>query len=108
QVPRACGHPSRAAGGTGRRARLRGVWGNPSGFESRAAHHLTSIKFGVMAPAGACETVHRRFSTRMELYEVMRTTGSTRRFLTDPVPDAVLYRVLDNARFAASGGNRQG
>jgi RNA polymerase sigma-70 factor, ECF subfamily len=30
---------SRAAGGTGRRARLRGVWGNPSGFESRVAHH---------------------------------------------------------------------
>src|SRR5690348_12642365 len=29
---------SRAAGGTGRRARLRGVWGNPSGFESRVAH----------------------------------------------------------------------
>jgi nitroreductase len=44
----------------------------------------------------------------MELYEVMRTTGSTRRFLTDPVPDALLLRVLDNARFAASGGNRQG
>src|SRR6267143_5355257 len=32
---------ARAAGGTGRRARLRGVWGNPSGFESRVAHHLT-------------------------------------------------------------------
>jgi nitroreductase len=44
----------------------------------------------------------------MDLYEVMRTTGSTRRFLTDPVPDALLHRVLDNARFAASGGNRQG
>ena len=44
----------------------------------------------------------------MELFEVMRTTGSMRRFLTDPVPDALLYRVLDNARFAASGGNRQG
>lgn len=44
----------------------------------------------------------------MELYDVMRTTGSTRRFLTDPVPDSVLFRVLDNARFAASGGNRQG
>src|SRR2546428_13766608 len=29
-----------AAGGTGRRARLRGVWGDPSGFESRAAHHV--------------------------------------------------------------------
>jgi nitroreductase len=44
----------------------------------------------------------------VELFEVMRTTGSTGRFLTDPVPDAQLYRVLDNARFAASGGNRQG
>src|SRR5438105_15919089 len=30
---------ARAAGGTGRRARLRGVWGKPSGFESRVAHH---------------------------------------------------------------------
>jgi hypothetical protein len=38
----------------------------------------------------------------MELYEVMRTTGSTRRFLTDPVPDEVLHRVLDNA--ASRGG----
>lgn len=44
----------------------------------------------------------------MELTEVMRTTGSTRRFRPEPVPDEVLYRVLDNARFAPSGGNRQG
>src|SRR5262249_60584581 len=44
----------------------------------------------------------------VELFEVMRTTGSMRRFLTDPVPDALLYRVLDNARCAPSGGNRQG
>src|SRR5207249_6528046 len=29
---------ARAGGGTGSRARLRGVWGNPSGFESRVAH----------------------------------------------------------------------
>src|SRR2546429_4201195 len=34
---------ARAAGGTGRRARLRGVWGNPSGFESRVAHHSWSF-----------------------------------------------------------------
>ena len=27
---------------------------------------------------------------------------------TDPVPDDVLHRILDNARFAPSGGNRQG
>jgi nitroreductase len=38
----------------------------------------------------------------------MRTAGTTRRFLTDPVPDGVLHRVLDNARFAPNGGNRQG
>ena len=35
---------SRAAGGTGRRARLRGVWGNPSGFESRVAHHTLVLQ----------------------------------------------------------------
>ena len=27
-----------AGGGTGRRARLRGVWGNPCGFKSHLAH----------------------------------------------------------------------
>jgi nitroreductase len=43
----------------------------------------------------------------VELYEVMRTTAAIRRFRTDPVPDALVHRVLDNARFAASGGNRQ-
>jgi hypothetical protein len=42
-VPRIRGTPAWAAGGTGRRARLRGVWGHPSGFESRAAHHITAI-----------------------------------------------------------------
>lgn len=44
----------------------------------------------------------------MELYEVMRTTPATRAFTDDPVPDAVLHRILDHARFAPSGGNRQG
>ena len=44
----------------------------------------------------------------MELYEVMRTTGAVRRFTDDPLPDDVLERILDNARFAPSGGNRQG
>lgn len=40
--------------------------------------------------------------------EVMRTAGSTRSFRPDPVPADLVYRVLDNARFAPSGGNRQG
>ena len=44
----------------------------------------------------------------MDLYEVMRTTFSAREFTDDPVPDAVLFTILDNARFASSGGNRQG
>ncbi len=38
----------------------------------------------------------------------MRTTPATRAFTDDPVPDDVLYRMLDHARFAPSGGNRQG
>lgn len=44
----------------------------------------------------------------MELYEVMRTTGAVRSYADEAVPDAVLHRILDHARFAPSGGNRQG
>jgi nitroreductase len=44
----------------------------------------------------------------MDLYEVMTTSDTTRRFQTTPVPKEVLHRVLDKARFAPSGGNRQG
>ena len=44
----------------------------------------------------------------MELYDVMRTTFSAREFTSDPVPDETLVKILDHARFAPSGGNRQG
>lgn len=44
----------------------------------------------------------------MELYEVMRTTFACREWTDEPVDDATLYRILDNARFAPNGGNRQG
>ena len=44
----------------------------------------------------------------MDLYDVMRTTFAAREFTDDPVPDDVLWRMFDNARFAPSGGNRQG
>lgn len=44
----------------------------------------------------------------MELYDAMRSMPSQRFFLPEPVPLAVIHRVLDNARFASSGGNRQG
>lgn len=44
----------------------------------------------------------------MELVKVMRAAGSVRRFRRDPVPLSTVYQVLDSARFAPSGGNRQG
>lgn len=44
----------------------------------------------------------------MDLYEVMRTTPAVREFTGDPLPDEVLHTIVDNARFAPSGGNRQG
>lgn len=44
----------------------------------------------------------------MQLYDVMRTTFAARQFTDDPLPDEVLGRIFDNARFAPSGGNRQG
>ena len=45
---------------------------------------------------------------RMELVEAMRTAGSVREFRPEPVPLSTIYQVLDDARFAPSGGNRQG
>jgi nitroreductase len=44
----------------------------------------------------------------MDLYDVMRTTAAVRDFTDDALPDEVLHTILDNARFAPSGGNRQG
>jgi nitroreductase len=44
----------------------------------------------------------------MELNDVMRTTFAARDFTDTPVSDATLHEILDVARFAPSGGNRQG
>jgi nitroreductase len=44
----------------------------------------------------------------MDLYDVMRTTFACRTFTDDDVPNDVLARIFENARFAPSGGNRQG
>lgn len=43
----------------------------------------------------------------MDAIEALRTTGSVRRYTGEPVSDELLYGVLDDARFAPSGGNRQ-
>lgn len=44
----------------------------------------------------------------MELTDALRTTGAVREFTPEPVADDVVGRILDTARFAPSGGNRQG
>ena len=44
----------------------------------------------------------------MDLAEAMRCAPTSRRFTAEPVSPDALKRVLDNARFAPSGGNRQG
>src|SRR5262249_32911707 len=65
----------------------------------------------IAAPQGSPQLLtisRRRRSTAKVFDEAMRTAGSARRFRSEPVPDDVLYRVLDNARFAPSGRNRQG
>lgn len=43
----------------------------------------------------------------MDLRDAIRGTGAVRRFTDTPVGDELLYAVLDDARFAPSGGNRQ-
>jgi nitroreductase len=44
----------------------------------------------------------------MDLIQALRGTASIREFEATPVEPETLYRVLDTARFAPSGGNRQG
>jgi nitroreductase len=44
----------------------------------------------------------------MDLYEVMHTTASAREFTDEPVTDGEVAALLGHARFAPSGGNRQG
>jgi nitroreductase len=43
----------------------------------------------------------------MDLRQALTTTSAVREFAPRPVPDDVVYDILDMARFAPSGGNRQ-
>jgi nitroreductase len=43
----------------------------------------------------------------MDLREAIRTTGSVREFRDEHVSDELVASILDDARFAPSGGNRQ-
>jgi nitroreductase len=44
----------------------------------------------------------------LDLLVTLRSTGAVRAYTDEPVSDEVLARVLDTARFAPNGGNRQG
>jgi nitroreductase len=43
----------------------------------------------------------------VDVQEALRTTGAVREFEDGRLDDATLYRLLDTARFAPNGGNRQ-
>ncbi len=43
----------------------------------------------------------------MELIDALRGTGAVREFTDEPVDEATVLRLLDTARFAPNGGNRQ-
>ncbi len=43
----------------------------------------------------------------MDLTEALRTTGAVREYTDAPVDDATVHRLLETARFAPNGGNRQ-
>jgi len=43
----------------------------------------------------------------MDFYKVIRTRRSIRSYSPDPIPEDVLNRILDAARIAPSGSNRQ-
>jgi nitroreductase len=43
----------------------------------------------------------------MDLERALQTTGAVRDFSEHPVPDEVVHHILDTARHAPSGGNRQ-
>src|ERR1039458_3971397 len=44
----------------------------------------------------------------MDLREALRTTGAAREFDGTTIERSVIYDLLDTARFAPNGGNRQG
>jgi nitroreductase len=43
----------------------------------------------------------------VDLNDALRTTGAVRQFRDTEVPDETVYRMLETARFAPNGGNRQ-
>lgn len=69
------------------------------------------VSHGVLL-SGSCEAqamtvVARSVGEVIDLATAIRTNGSVRDFTDEPVDDATIHALLDDARFAPSGGNRQ-
>lgn len=61
------------------------------------------------APQGRRGLTHQRVGneTFVDLLSTLRSTGAARSFTDQPVDESTLRDILDDARFAPSGGNRQ-
>jgi nitroreductase len=70
--------------------------------------HSWTVRDGSGARTAATDRDRsRKTEVDVELIEAIKKTGATRQFKRDPVPDEVLERVFDAARFGPQGGNRQ-
>ena len=74
--------------------RARPCRGRPVGRDAHAPH-LPRARYGGQL-------------VDLDLVTTLRSTGAVREFQPGPVGDDVLRRILETARFAPSGGNRQG
>lgn len=61
----------------------------------------------VARPRSADDRAAAYAAAVIDLRDTIRSTGTVRAFTAEPVDDATLAAVLDDARFAPSGGNRQ-
>ena len=80
--------------------------------EGRRRRGLTDLPFlTLLAPAErervSGEPARLVESPSVETISTLRTTGAARTFTDEAIPDDVVHQILDDARFAPSGGNRQ-
>src|SRR5207247_821819 len=72
---------------------------------------LTASDTEKMVAASRAEAAKNKWNVSIAVVEIhgaMRTTFAARECTDEPLPDDVLFDILDRARFAPSGGNRQG
>ena len=68
----------------------------------------SQIAFRELAAPRIDVNTNSRKEGPMELFEAMHTTFAAREYTGEELSDEALFEILDHARFAPSGGNRQG